>query len=74
MTMNNPLTILKPAERQIVVMILTMLDGKPFGTICDILDIINFFLNSAAGDFNDDDDIFKLEHIKNNLLEGLKND
>ena len=74
MIMSNPLSILKPAERQIVVMILTMLDGKPLGTISDILDIINFYLNSAADNFYSDDDIFKIELIKNNLLEGLKND
>lgn len=74
MIMSNPLSVLKPAERQIVIMILTMLDGKSVGTICDILDIINFYLNSAASDFNDDDTIFKLEHIKKDLLEGLHNE
>lgn len=74
MTMSNPLTVLKPAERQIVVMILTMLDGKSVGTICDIIDIVNFYLNSVACDWDYDDRIFRLDYIKNNLIEGLKND
>ena len=64
--MANPLKVLKPAERQIVIMILTMLDGKSIGTVCDILDVVNYFLN-AATIFDSDDRIFSIDEIRDKI-------
>ena len=64
--MANPLKVLKPAERQIVIMILTMLDGKSVGTVCDILDVVNYFLNSATI-FDSDDRIFSVDEIRDKI-------
>ena len=69
--MISPISVLKTShDRQIVLMILTMLDGKTVGEICDVLDIINFYVNAAV-EINYDDRIFKIDEVKENLIEGL---
>lgn len=71
--MSNPIMVLPPKDRQIVLMILTMLDGKTIGETCDILDVVNFYVNSTV-DINFDDRIFYVDKVKDKILGGLQDD
>lgn len=74
MKMANPIAVLdKPQDRNIVIMILTMLDGKTVGEICDILDIVNYYVNYVA-EIDYDDRIFNVDQVKQKLFKELKND
>ena len=73
MKMTNPLAILDEHDKEIVLMILTMLDGKTVGNICDILDVVCYYVNYLC-DIDCDDRVFNVEQIKQKLFEELKND
>lgn len=74
MKMANPIAVLdKPQDRNIVIMILTMLDGKTANEYCDILDIVSYFLREGTEEIWDyDNSVFKVEKIKKTVMEGLK--
>ena len=73
MKMTNPLAILDEHDKEIVLMILTMFDGKTVGNICDILDVVCYYVNYLC-DIDYDDRVFNVEQIKQKLFEELNND
>lgn len=48
--MSPPLQALKPRHGKIAVKILILLSGISVADCCDILDVINFYLNDYAAD------------------------
>lgn len=73
MKMTNPLAILNQHDKEIVMMLLTMLDGKTVGNICDILDITTYYVNYIA-DMDYDDRVFHVDEVKQKLFEDSNND
>lgn len=62
--MANPLEVLDVYNRQIAIMILKMFDKKSVGEICDILDVVIYYVNQVA-DIDFDDRIFKYQRHLN---------
>ena len=58
----NPITILSEKNQEVVRFILAMLDGKSIGEICDILDVVNYYLNSS--NILCDDEIFCVDKLR----------
>ena len=73
MKMTNPLAILDERDQKFVLILLGMFDGKTVGNICDILDVVCYYVNYLC-DIDCDDRVFNVEQIKQKLFEELNND